>query len=189
VPAAARAAILGWRINTECACASAPVDARLGALRYRESGLGAAREVARYTAQVRDGHDRDAPSVSATLETAAGETVARVVTDASHRVMFNSRPFAVTPGAEYSFTAEVGTTLGRALPGYATIIWLDAAGRGLGRVTLEDRGDYFAAAGVTTDARGGFTLARPRDASGRIAPLRLRYAGDARLRPAFLDLP
>ena len=189
VPSAARNAILALRFNNECPCQPAANDFRVGALTYTETDGGNITQVANYASQLRDSRDPASPDIQTTVERRGSETVVHVVTDAQKRMMFNSRPFAVTPGARFTFSVALGTTFARPAAGYAAIIWLGGNGERIERTAIFDQGDYAPAGSATTGPDGRFTMTHPPDAAGRPAPLRLTYPGTGALRPAFAETP
>lgn len=185
VPADAAMALLAVRLNTECGCVPSANDIVLGPLTYRETGSGSVEQT--YdpaTALARAAHG-DARQPSVALIDRNGAAMARVITRPDQIFMLNSEKFRVTAGAQATLRVVLGAVKPDGMAGAVSIIWLDAAGKGVRRTTLVDRGDFRQVAAPTTDAEGRFAL-QGFDPS---RPVRLEYAGDARFRPAFASHP
>ena len=175
VPKEAAAAILGLRVNAECFCAGAN-DLLLGDMTYEESGGGSVKQTLR-TADVAKAVRGEGIAVTA----ASGGDI-RLQVRREQQIVDNSPKFAVTPGAHYDFRVPLGSVNGDGLSGTATVIWLNAEGKGLSRSNLGDDGERTPAGAATTDRDGGFSVND--DGSAQ----ELSFAGGAELRPALARL-
>lgn len=119
-----------------------------------------------------------------TTEQQAGHTVAHVVTTDTETLLWNSATFPVTPGAPGRLDVQIGTATAHGLAGNAVLIWLDAAGKGVGREFVMDPSDRTPAGETRTDQAGRFTITPPTDANGNPATLHVIYPGSPALRPA-----
>ncbi|HEX6440729.1 MAG TPA: hypothetical protein VF007_00980, partial [Stellaceae bacterium] len=167
--------ILGLRVNAECFCAGAN-DLLLGDMTYEESGGGSVKQTLR-TADVAKAVRGEGIAVTA----ASGGDI-RLQVRREQQIVDNSPKFAVTPGAHYDFRVPLGSVNGDGLSGTATIIWLNAEGKGLSRSNLGDNGSRTPAGTATTDRDGGFSVKD--DGSAQ----ELSFAGGAELRPALARL-
>ena len=183
VPPNARFAVLGMRVNTECACDGAN-DLFVGDLTYAETAGGSARqsyglpaEAARLQAGAKGG---------ATIQPVAigGRPAAHVVVRPSQKFGFNSPPFPVTPGAHFEYRVPLGAVGDTGLFGAVAMIWMDANQHGISRVDITLPSDRTEVTTVTTGAGGQFVLPPQavQAASGR--RLRLEFDGDGRERGA-----
>jgi hypothetical protein len=186
VPAAARSAIIGLRVNSECNCADTN-DFQIGTFTYKETTGGAA-SVQVPPPKPSAGAQSD-PGVTLKLEQIEGQSVLHLTTDHLGHYGFNSAPFAVTPNATFTFAVPIHNAPGMALSGTATLIWLDGNGHGLWRVNLAAPAEYTPIATLDTDHDGRFSVPRPKDEAGRPAPLRFHLAGTATYRGAYAVLP
>jgi hypothetical protein len=175
VPKDAAAAILGLRVNAECFCASAN-DLLLGDMTYEENGGGSVKQALRATDIAK------AARGEGIAVAAGGSAGIRLQVPRDRQLIDNSVKFAVTPGAHYEFRVPLGSVNGDGLSGTATIIWLNAEGKGLFRTNLGDDGDRTPAGTATTDRDGGFAVKD--DGSAQ----ELSFAGNAELRPALARL-
>ncbi|HVC60822.1 MAG TPA: hypothetical protein VND19_10730 [Acetobacteraceae bacterium] len=178
VPANARFAILGMRVNTECNCAGAN-DLMVGKLAYAETAGGDVRQTYDMAAQ--------APRLQAgskggaVVRTAAngGRPAAHVLVQPGQKFGFNSPAFPVTPGAHFEFKVPLGAVGNTGLFGTVAVIWLNAKQQGLSLASILLPRDMTEAATVTTGADGRFVLPRQvaKAAGGR--RLRLEFEGSA----------
>jgi hypothetical protein len=177
VPREAAAAILGWRVNTECRCAG-DNDLLLGDVTYSETEGGTASHNLRIADLV------GKPRADAIELTAASTGVAatRLHVGPSQHFMHNSPRFPVTPGAHYEFRAAIGARNIEGLHGNATLIWLDRDGKGLSRTNLGDEGDRITVASTMTDADGSMFV------TGGGQSQELSFTGTPALRPAVARL-
>jgi hypothetical protein len=159
VPARARSALFGVRINLECSCHGA-ANVTVGELRYHEeAGDGARRWIAR---------DR---SLSTFV---AGE---------GEPVWHNTEPFQVRPSARYTMDATMRSDAASAGSGYVAVFFLDADGREIRRDPLPfgpaervfDIGD--------TDRTGRFSFMPSGTKELRSLLIRAWVAGNGRIRP------
>lgn len=152
VPKDAAGAILGVRVNTECFCAG-DNDLLLGDMTYEESQGGTVKQALR-TADLAKAARQNL------LDTAAAPAGGiRLHVRRDQNFLYNSDKFAVTPGAHFDFRVPLGSINGDGLSGAATIIWLNAEGKGLSRTNIGDDGDRIPAGAATTDREGGFAVA------------------------------
>jgi hypothetical protein len=160
VPAGAASAIFGVRVGVEGACVcDGKARATLGAIRYQEKATGRSAVVTPATR---------------TFELTPGKTFSS-----------NLKQVPVTAGAAYTLDAPMAATASAENAGYATVIFMDGAGRGIARPFLwfgPSRKDLGQA---KTDADGRFAFAL-RDAVTAAQPeIRAAFAGDAKVRPAL----
>ncbi|GGF18541.1 hypothetical protein GCM10011611_25520 [Aliidongia dinghuensis] len=174
VPEGAATAVVGIRVGVEGACDCAgPTAVILGGLHYREQGRPA-QDVSPVTLPV-----ADAPMSLRTLVVVPGRTQAP-----------NLKQFPVTPGASFSFEAWIAAPEAAERSGYATVVFLDAQGKGLLRRNLWFEPAVGSLGSVATDARGRFHLAWP--ASAALSPeaeVRGVFDSDPSHRPAMAILP
>lgn len=176
VPAAARSAILGIRVNTECFCSGAN-DLVIGDIAYQDNG-GASGTLNLVAEATRTRGPR-ADGVSLAEDGDAGPGVVRLRVAPNQHFLMNSAPFAVTPGAKFSFRVPLGSVRGEGLFGGVAVIWLDEGGRGVSRVNVLNGGDKRHVATVNTGANGSLVLPEARGV------LELNFSGTASLRPAI----
>jgi len=159
VPAEARSALFGIRINLECSCDGA-ADVTVGELRYREAaGDGVRRWIAS------DG----SPS---TIVAAKGEPV-----------WHNTEPFQVRPNAHYTMDVSMRSDANSAGSGYVAVFFLGADGREIRRDPLPfgpaeqvfDIGD--------TDRTGRFSFVPSGTRELRTLLIRAWVAGNGQIRP------
>jgi hypothetical protein len=180
VPANARFAMLGMRVNTECYCSGAN-DLMVGDLTYSDSG--GVRERTGVPApperpQVTAAPGLAAPGPLIRITEIGSQQVARVVVKPDQHFGFNSPMFAVTPGAQFSFSAPLGALGDGGLFGTVVVIWFDADRHGLSRAYLRLPRDLSDVASAITGADGRFAFpASVVRAPGR--GLRLEFDGGA----------
>lgn len=135
VPAGAVNALVGLRINTECAC-DGPVNLWLGEAAYV-----------------------DATSHRSSVRSLM-PAYARVVLKAGQTALVHSAPFPVTAGDPFRFSIPMHVPYSSRNAGYVAIIFLDGAGAEIARMALQFRpGQRLLWAGTTdTDGRFGLTL-------------------------------
>lgn len=189
VPARARSAIIGLRINSECLCTGRD-ELLIGPMRYEETAGGNRSETVDFGPEFRRLGAEAKPGVATVrLETDGSETVAHVQATADQSLLLNSAVLAVTPNAGYKFTASLRDLLGTDMFGEATIIWVDGRGQGLGRANMVVRPHFVTTATVKTDAAGRFSAPWPRGPQGHPAPLRIVVPDQDGRRGAILDVP
>jgi hypothetical protein len=181
VPAGARFAIMGMRVNRECFCAG-DNDLIIGDFQYKETQGGSIAQTYSFPGSAALAHG---PSAKVLPMTLGGVPLAEIIVTPVQQFGFNSPIFAVTPGSRFTFTAPIGSVTGKGMFGTATVIWLDAAKSGFLRsnITLEE--DVRSIGSVATDANGQFVTTRPVQANGKLVPLRLHFAGTANQRSAY----
>jgi len=111
VPAGAASALVGLRANVECFC-DGNVDVLLGEALYRDAASGTSNRV-----------DVTTPGV-------------RLVVAAGSRRLLNSKPFAVVAGDPYGFSVPMQVPYASRNLGYVALIFLDASGKEMKRVSL-----------------------------------------------------
>ena len=168
-PKDAVAAIAGIRVDSDGACAcDGTGTAVVGAIRYQEQGTG---------------HQQVVPP-SANPATAPGGVRTLAIAPGS-KFSPNLKQFPVTPGTPYTVSAPIAATASSEHAGYATVIFLDAKGKGLKRDFLwfePSRRDLGAA---KTDADGRFALTPPQVLASARPQLRAAFDGDAQRRGAL----
>ena len=183
VPAKARFAILGLRVNSECLCAG-DNNLLFGTLSYQETAGGAD-----HAAKFFMPPPHLAPGVRLRPEVIGGAPLLHLRVGPDAAFGFNSRIFPVTPGARFRFSVPLGTLNGRGLFGTATLIWLDAQQHGLFRTNITLGADAHPVATARTDAGGGFTLQLPAGRGLAHQALRAFYPGSHTTRAAYAALP
>ena len=169
-PPGAASAVAGIRVDSEGACAcDGQGGAVVGGLRYQEKGTGKLEVVSPVSLPI-DG----APASVRTIRTAPG-------------VKFNPnlKQFAATPGTPYTFSAPIAATASADHAGYAALIFMDAAGKGLKRDILWFSPSRRDAGAATTDADGRFRLDLPPTVTLSQPEIRADFAGNASLRGAM----
>ncbi|WP_426412557.1 hypothetical protein [Bradyrhizobium ganzhouense] len=174
VPEGAATAVVGFRVGIEGACDCAgPTAVILGGLHYREQGQPA-QDVSPVALPV-----ADAPVSLRTVVIAPGKTLAP-----------NIKQFPVTPGAAFRFETWIAAPELAERSGYATVIFLDAQGKGLLRENLWFEPSTESLGSVTTDAQGRFRLAWPANAAlGPEAEIRAISDSILSFRPAMAIVP
>jgi hypothetical protein len=169
-PQGAASAVAGIRVDREGACAcGGEGGAVVGGLRYQETATGKFEVVSPVSLPI-DG----APASVRTIRIAPG-------------VMFNPnlKQFAVTPGTPYTFSVPIAATASAEHAGYATLIFMDGAGKGLRRDVLWFSPSRRDAGAATTDADGRFRLDLPPIVALSQPQVRADFAGNASLRGAL----
>ena len=183
VPAKARFAILGLRVNSECLCAGDD-NLLFGTLTYQETAGGAGHAAMFYMPP-----PHLAPGVTLRPEVIGGMPLLHLRVRPNAAFGFNSAIFPVTPGARFRFSVPLGTLNGRGLFGTATLIWLDAQQHGLFRTNIMLGADPHPVATARTDAGGGFTLRLPAGRGLAHQALRAFYPGSHTTRAAYAAVP
>ncbi|MEW6438575.1 MAG: carboxypeptidase-like regulatory domain-containing protein [Pseudomonadota bacterium] len=173
-PPGAASVVVGIRVDREGACAcDGEGGAVVGGLNYQEQGTGKHQVVSPVHLPI-DG----APASFRTIRIAPGVTFNP-----------NLKQFAVTPGTPYTFSAPIAATASAEHAGYATLIFLDAAGKGLKRDFLWFSPSRRDAGVTTTDGDGRFKFDLP-PAMALVQPeLRAAFTGTASLRGALAIAP
>jgi len=174
VPSNAVTALIGIRLNTECSCQGLN-DVLVGTIQYQETQGGSASLSFSY------------PSIPSTFngalvdgEVVGGTVVTRFITTSPTQTVYpNSAFFPVTAGAQYTFSVPASTIGGAGWYGNVFLVWIDANGNGITRVTLVPGPGQRLMSSTTTAADGTFTLPHlPRVGPGS-APVMIEYPGDA----------
>jgi len=175
VPAEAATAVIGIRVGMEgsCVCGGA-TGAIVGGIHYKEQGSDKLQEAISPVSLPIQG----APLSVRTLELAPGKTYSP-----------NLKQFPVTAGAAFTLDTSIAATAAAEDAGYVTIVFLDAAGKGLRRDNIWFTPATQVLGTVQTDARGEFRLPLPEAEVLAQPEIRAEYAGNASLRPAMEVLP
>jgi hypothetical protein len=169
VPERAASAVVGMRIGLEGACVCAgPTTAMVGEIHYREQG-----KPRQDISPV-----RGAPTSVHTLPVVPGKTF-----------FPNLKQFPVTPGAAYTLDTTLSAPAAADHAGYVTLIFLDAAGKGMSRENLWFTPSIQPLGRAMTDARGAFSLRLPANVAAARPEIRAEWSGSASLRPAMAILP
>lgn len=163
VPADARSALIGVRIDVEgvCAC-SGDVDAKIGAVEYRDDQVS-----------------------HRVLFPGSVHNVREFRTSRGKPVMINSQPFPVTPGAGYSVAVQATTTEQSEAAGYVAVIFLGEDKKGLQRQMWYFRPNEESVGTVTTDDEGRFASPIPPNIAHLGAKISVHYNGDSERRGAI----
>jgi hypothetical protein len=189
VPAQARYALIGMRVNMECNCAG-PNDLLVGDFAYTETG-GAPGDTQTYSLPLEAVKHRGQPWDGVRVwpvETSHG-LAARVVAAPGQRFGFTSDVFPVTPGATFTFRAPIGAVSGSGMFGTATVIWLDSNRQGLLRTNVVLTQDAAEVTTGSTDADGRFAIALPTAAALASRHLSVTAAMTPATRGTILELP
>jgi hypothetical protein len=185
VPAAARQAIMGIRINCEC-LSDGHSDLLVGNFSYQESGAGSISRVEDYPADVQKAKPR---AVKTEVVKIGGATVAHLIADEGHTLGFNSPAFPVTPGAQFQFSAPADLVSGEALYGRVILIWLNDQKQGISAVPIIVNRKFSPLGVAMTSADGRFSIPVPPEKNATAGPLRLSFDGTANLRAALSVIP
>lgn len=173
VPTNAASAVVGIRVGLEGACVcSGPTAAMVGGIHYREQGKPQ-QDISPVNAPI-----QGAPMSLHTLPVVPGKTFAP-----------NLKQFPVTPGAAYTLDTLLSATAAAEHAGYVTVIFLDAAGKGISREFLWFTPSIQPLGTVITDARGAFSLRLPENVASAAADIRAEWTGSTSLRPGMAILP
>ena len=161
VPANAVTAIIGVRLNAECANCNGLNDLLLGTIQYQEIQGG--------TSQLSYSLPSDAVIRNGAIfgsEIVGGISVTRIITEPGQQQIWNSPLFPVSANAKYVFSIPAGTIGGLGWHGNIIIIWIDAQGNGSRLTVIPDPGKAFTSSAVTA-ADGTFALPKlPRSVEG-----------------------
>jgi hypothetical protein len=184
VPATARSAIIGMRVNTECNCAGNN-DLVVGVLTYSETGNGHVRISYDVPAEAQHLQAGAGPGPVIRAGTVGTAPIARVVVPADQHFGFNSATFPVTPGASFRFSVPLGAVGDSGLFGSVTLIWLDADQHGLFRTDVLLPSDVANIATTTSDADGRFSFASTDVEPTKGRPVRLEFNDSAPYRKSI----
>lgn len=179
VPANARFAIIGLRVNSECNCAGSN-DLFIGPISYRENNASVSQIV---TVPRSPPKSPGQPTVNRVI--AEDSAITHLVVPPDRQFGFNSSIFNVDPGARFSFSVPLGAAGSGGLFGTVTLIWLDAERHGLFRTDLVMRQDIGKAQIVVTDVNGRFQFPHESTTSAGHRVERLEFNGDVRYRGAI----
>jgi hypothetical protein len=171
VPERAAFAVVGIRIGLEGACVCAgPTAALVGGIHYRERG-------------------KPPQDISPVNPPVQGASVHTLPVTPGKIFAPNLKQFAVTPGAAYTLDTSLSAPAAADHAGYVTVIFLDAAGKGMSRENLWFTPSVQPLGRAMTDARGAFSLRLPANVASARPEIRAEWAGSASLRPAMAILP
>lgn len=179
VPANARFAIIGLRVNSECNCAGLN-DLFIGPISYRESNASVNHTI---TVPRSSSNQPNRPTVNEAV--AEGSAITHLVVPPDRQFGFNSAIFNVAPGARFSFSVPLGAAGSGGLFGSVTLIWLDAERHGLFRTDLVMQQDIGKAETVVTDANGRFQFPNHFTTRSGYRVERLEFNDDVRYRGAI----
>ena len=182
VPAGARSAIIGVRINTECFCRGYN-DISIGAITYSEEN-GVALERYDLAKAVLPRARRPLGGISIDIETVGDQRMVRIRVLPDQHFGINSPPFAVTPGRTFKFEVPLGSVSATGLYGAVILIWLDKHEKGIGRAitTLSPEDNATEIAATKTGEDGKFSLVPPTTAGRSV--LSVKVIGSEHLRGA-----
>lgn len=172
VPSYAVAALMGVRLNVECACGGLN-DVLVGKLQYQETQGGTSSYSYQYSpvSAIVNGAIIDGEEVG-------GTRVARFITMPAQDFYTNSGIFPVTPGAQYSFTVPASTIGGEGWYGNVFLLWIDVNGNGILRVNVVPSSGKRLMSTATTAADGTFQLSTLPPVGPGSAPVTVEFAGD-----------
>jgi hypothetical protein len=183
VPSGATEAVVGYRVNTECAC-SGVADMAFYGVEYVEEG----EEMNRVpNGDLEDGLLDWAAWGSARYELTPGdEGMVRVQAQPGEDAALNSATFPVTAGAEYTitFSADIFPDTGDS--GYFALMFLNASGE-ITRERIQLEPNVTVLGEVVTDADGQFTLSLD-GAPAMPYVLEARYAGGEDYLPVLAEV-
>ena len=187
VPAAARFAIIGIRVNSECLCAG-PNNLLVGDIRYSESDGGAVvqqynlpEEVQRRSGGVWNGVDMATAAIG-------GQSFAHLVVGPDQHFAANGPLFSVTPGAHFNLEVPISAASGEGMFGAPMVIWLDNPRHGLKRTRIYLGRQLSVAGSARTERDGRFKIVAAGDTADTHGGLQITYAGDSSRRGTLLRL-
>ncbi|MBV8750624.1 MAG: hypothetical protein JO103_13020 [Candidatus Eremiobacteraeota bacterium] len=172
VPAGAVSAVVGLRADTEGSCVcDGPATATVGTIHYRETTTGRKQDVRPGPQTDPDGGNIMMAAIH-TLQLTPG-----------HPYAPNLRQFPVTAGAPFTLDVAMRASANAATAGYATIVFLDASGKGT-RISLWFTPSRRDLGTVVTDGAGRFSATLPGDVAYAGGEVRATYAGFTTTRSA-----
>jgi len=175
VPAGAVTGVVGIRTGIEgsCICAG-ETGAIVGGIHYKEKGTGKPeQDVSPVSVPI-----QGAPESVRTLALIPGKTFAP-----------NLKQFPVTAGAAYTLDTSIAATAAAENAGYVTLVFLDAAGKGVLRDYLWFTPSTEILGTVQTGPLGGFRLTVPETVALAQPEIHASYPGSPSIRPALGVLP
>jgi hypothetical protein len=173
VPGGAKSAVIGIRGNEEGSYATDGIaGAAIGGMQYRESGTGRQELVSPVNLPI-----VDAPPSIRTL---------KLTPDTTYQL--NLKQIAVTRGTTFTFKAPIMAMENAEHAGYATIIFLDSAGKGITRRNLWFTPSKLRLDSLITDEDGRFQLKIPNKVLDAQAEVHALYMGNQDLRPSMATL-
>jgi beta-lactamase regulating signal transducer with metallopeptidase domain len=166
VPPDAATAMVGIQANTGGACVCAGrVDASVGTIRYEEASTGRHEEIPPFPASPGNAQ----PSVRV-MQFPPGQPV---------NLTFKS--FPVTPGADYQFDVPLSVSANGERAGYASLVFVDRAGKWLRFERVWFRPSVRSLGGVITNADGRFQMEIPQRVVEAGSAIRAYFPGSASL--------
>ena len=175
VPEGAVTGVIGIRAGTEgsCICAG-ETGAIVGGIHYKEKGTGKPeQDVSPVSVPI-----QGAPVSARSLALVPGKTFAP-----------NLKEFPLTAGASYTLDTPIAATAAAEDAGYATLVFLDATGKGIHRDFLWFTPSTETLGTAQTGPLGGFRLTMPETVTLAQPEIRVNYPGSPSLRPALGVLP
>jgi hypothetical protein len=171
VPKGAATAVIGIRVDMEGACVCAgDTGAIVGGIHYKEKGTGKPQQdISPVSLPI-----QRAPVSVRTLALVPGKTFAP-----------NLKQFPVTAGAPYTLDTAIAATAAAEHAGYVTIVFIDAAGKGLGREFLWFTPSAQQLGKIQTDAHGAIRFPLPATVTFAEPEVRAEYSGSASQRSAL----
>jgi hypothetical protein len=171
VPTKAASAVLALRINAECGC-SGPADIGIGPMQYHDDRTGQTVQQAFRTPVA-----SDSAAALTSFQTQPGRPVTQ-----------NTARFLVTADDPFTIQVPMRTNLASAGSGYVALVFLDAQGKEVERLSLPFQPVERPIGTVTTDSRGGFSLLPGPDAPRASAGFRASFPGNAQYRTSSVTL-
>jgi hypothetical protein len=166
VPSSAATAMVGIQANMGGACVCAGrVDASVGTIRYHETSSGRHEEIPPYPTTLGNA----SPSVRV-MQFPPGQPV---------NLSFKS--FPVTPGADYQFDVPLAVSANGERAGYASLLFVDGAGKWLRLERLWFRPSVRSLGYVITNADGRFQMEIPQRVVEAGSDIRAYFPGSASL--------
>jgi len=173
VPGGAKSAVIGIRANLEGSRATDELaGAAVGGIQYRELGTGRQEVVSPVTLPI-----TGAPPSIRTLKLTPDTTY-----------LWNLKQFAVTAGKTFTLKAPIMATGNAEHAGYATIVFLDSAGKGFTRRNLWFTPSKLRLDSVITDEDGRFRLQLSNRVLDAQEEIRAFYEGNQDLRQSMASL-
>ncbi|WP_428534466.1 hypothetical protein [Rhodopila sp.] len=187
VPAAARFAIIGIRVNSECLCAG-PNNLLIGDIRYSESAGGTV--VQQYNLPEKVGRRSGGVWNGIEMATTAigGQSFAHLVVGPDQHFAANGPMFSVTPGARFNLEVPISAASGDGMFGAPMVIWLDNPRHGLMRTRIYLGRQLTVASSAKTGRDGRFKVVAAGDIADSQGGLQITFAGDPSRRSTLLLL-
>ena len=166
VPPDAATAMVGIQANMGGACVCAGrVDASAGTIRYEEVSTGRREEIPPFPAS-----PSNAPPSVRVMQFPPGQPV-----------NLTFKTFPVTPGADYQFDVPLSVSANGERAGYASLVFVDRAGKWVRVERLWFRPSVRSLGGVITNADGRFQMEIPQRVVEAGSAIRAYFPGSASL--------